>query len=359
MLGILLGMSSRPSGQPFDPARPGLWVPVRIDPGGVTGPTENQARGPGWRRTSRGYYLPADVSDDDPEQRIVEAGHLLPPTGGVTGWAALRWQGGTWFGGLRNDGETRRPVVLSVIHGEIRSQPGIQVSSERQTQGEFEVIDGLRVTNPVRSVLFEMRYADNLRDAVVALDMAAADDLVSVDEAAAFATPGLNGWTGVPLGREGIALGCENCWSPQEVYSRLHWELDAGFPRPLCNHPVFDLGGRHIGTPDLLDIEAGVVGEYDGALHLAGGRRAVDLQREGRFRRVGLEYFTIVAADKKDPERIVRRMVETRSRARWEAESSRAWTVVPPPWWVPTVTVAQRRALSEAQRARFLGRRSG
>ena len=39
-------------------------------------------------------------------------------------------------------------------------------------------------------------------------------------------------------------------------------------PRPLCNVPVFDRFGQHIGTPDLLDPVAGVVGEYDGALHL-------------------------------------------------------------------------------------------
>ena len=138
----------------------------------------------------------------------------------------------------------------------------------------------------------------------------------------------------------------------------LHWELDAGFPRPLCNHPIFDRAGRHLGTPDLLDVEAGVVGEYDGALHLEGRRRAADLGREDVFRRAGLEYFTMVAADKADPDRIVQRMRDARARARWEAESVRRWTAEPPPWWVPTVTVAQRRALTDAQRARFLRRRA-
>jgi hypothetical protein len=66
----------------------------------------------------------------------------------------------------------------------------------------------------------------------------------------------------------------------------------------------------------------------------------------------------VVAADKADPGRVVQRMQDARARARWEAESVRQWTVVPPPWWVPTVTVAQRRALSDAQRMRFLRRRA-
>ncbi|MEP9363444.1 hypothetical protein ABLE68_10810 [Nocardioides sp. CN2-186] len=233
------------------------------------------------------------------------------------------------------------------------------MTSERLTGSEFVVVDGLSVSVPVRSVLFEMRYAKDERAAALQLSMAAYDDLVSIEEASAFATPGLNGWIGIPKARAGIFLAEENCWSPQELLMVLTWQLDAGFPRPLCNHPVFDLDGRHIGTPDLLDVEAGVVGEYDGKIHLAGDRRAVDLEREGAFRRAGLEYFTVVAADLASPERIVQRMAEARSRARWERESARAWTVAPPAWWVPTVTVAQRRALTDAQRARFLRRRPG
>ncbi len=302
--------------------------------------------------------MPADT-ERTVDQRIVEAGVLLPSYGGVTGWAGLHWMHGRWFGGLADDGQTVRPVDLAVRHGDIRSRPGIRVTSERLTGSEFVMVDGLSVSVPVRSVLFEMRYAAGERSAALNLSMAAYDDLVSIDEATAFASPGLNGWIGVPKARAGILLAEENCWSPQELLMVLTWRLDAGFPRPRCNHPVFDRDGRHIGTPDLLDPEAGVAGEYDGAVHLVGDRRAADLDREDAFRRVGLEYFTVVAADRAHPERIVQRMTHARARARWEPESARAWTVVPPSWWVPTTTVAQRRALSDAQRARFLRYRVG
>jgi hypothetical protein len=32
----------------------------------------------------------------------------------------------------------------------------------------------------------------------------------------------------------------------------------AGLPRPDVNQPVFDLDGRFLGIPDLLDLEAGL-----------------------------------------------------------------------------------------------------
>jgi hypothetical protein len=44
----------------------------------------------------------------------------------------------------------------------------------------------------------------------------------------------------------------------------------------LVNRPVFDQHGHHVATPDLLDVEAGVVGEYDGAMHRGRARHARD-----------------------------------------------------------------------------------
>ena len=123
--------------------------------------------------------------------------------------------------------------------------------------------------------------------------------------------------------------------------------------------PVFDRSGRHLGTPDLLDEEAGVVGEYDGSLHLQGVQRGRDVRREEAFRAVGLEYFTVVAADAREPEVVVRRMLATRARARFAAESARAWTLVRPHWWIPTETVVQRRALTAEQRQRLFRNRAG
>jgi hypothetical protein len=333
--------------------------PVRVDPSGLVGPTPKQATGQYWRRTSHGLFVPAEVDGSVPEQRIVEAAAVLPSYGGVTGWAALRWMGATWFGGLAPDGSTELPVCLVTAGDDIRPQPGIAVSAERLDPSELVVVDGMSLTIPARSVTFEMRYAASVSAAVVAADMAMQADLVSRTELWDFVA-GLQGWTGVPRCREAMPLTNENSWSPRETtHLRLVWVLDAGLPPTLCNVPVFDRAGHHIGTPDLLDEEAGVAGEYDGALHLHGAQRARDVRREEAFRSVGLEYFTVLAADAADRAAVVRRMRATRARARFEAPSARAWTTQKPPWWVPTETVDQRRALNAAQRERLLRHRTG
>lgn len=114
---------------------------------------------------------------------------------------------------------------------------------------------------------------------------------------------------------------------------RLLWELGAGLPRPLTNMPIFTLGGRHIGTPDLLDPVSGVLGEYDGGLHLAGDRRARDIRREAVFREHGLEPVTMVAEDRIDNRAFLDRLRAAYRRARRRLTSDRNWTVVPPPWW--------------------------
>jgi hypothetical protein len=292
------------------------------------------------------------------EQRIVEAAAVLPWFGGVTGWAGLRWSGAPWFSGLLADGVTPAPVTLVTNSADIRPQPGIAVSAESLNPGEIAELDGVRITVPERCALFEMRYAGSLEAAVIVADMAMQADVVSREELFAFAGT-LSGWTGIPLARRALALTHENSWSPQETRMRLVWVREAELPAPLCNVPVFDLSGRHIGTPDLFEPGAGVVGEYEGAVHLEGRQRGVDVRREQAFRDVGLEYFPVVGSDWRDRVTLAARMRSAYERARRQRTGARAWTLEPPSWWTPTDTVARRRELSAAQRARLLRRRAG
>ncbi len=199
-----------------------------------------------------------------------------------------------------------------------------------------------------------MRYSFGLRSAVKVFDMAAAADLVDLDEIVSFTAEWLAAWTGVGKVRKALPFVDENSWSPMETEMRLLWMIDLALPRPLSNHPVFDMDGRHIGTPDLIDVEAGVVGEYDGSLHLSGRQRERDLVREAAFRAVGLEYVVMVANDRTNPGRYLQRAREAHDRARRTAMRKRLWTIEPPEWWTPTTTVAQRRGLSTEQKTRFL-----
>ncbi len=342
---------------PFHPNRPDLVAPVPVDPTGLAGPTPREARGPHWVRTSHGLFVPAGVDVDRPEQRTVQAAEVVPHVGGVTGWAQLRWAGGTWFSGLQPDGRSQRPVDLATPLTDIRSQPGIRISHEHLDIVELEWLDGLRTTSSARSLLFEVRKARTLWLAVQAIDMAAYSDLVSLAELAEYVDVHV-GWPGIRQARVARDLADENSWSPREVWLRLVWMLEGGYPRPLMNTPVFDLSGRHIGTPDLLDHAAGVAGEYEGAdTHLDPETRYHDLTREDAFRSVGLEYFTAVTRDSRHREGLVRRMRAARGRAGWLRPEERRWTTHPPDWWVPTATVEQRRALTPDQRRRWLRHR--
>ena len=335
--------------------RPGLFWPVKSDPAGVVGPTPKVARGPRWRTSSRGRFVPASVARTT-EQRIVEAAAVLPEHGGVTGWAALHWQRARWFDGLGVQG-SERPVWLVTAGDDIRAQQGIAISAERLDPRDLITIDGVRLTTAVRSTWFEMRYAETLRDAVRTLCMAAYDDLVSIKELDAYVYEH-PGWTGTPQARAASSFADESCWSPMEVDMLIVWVVDADLPRPLCNRPIFDRRGNFIATPDLLDVEAGVVGEYEGPLHLERTQRSRDVRREELYRRHGLEYFTMLNDDRRNPSSMAERMHSTRARAAFTAESTRSWTVEPPSWWIPTHTVELRRALEPIHRERLLGYRA-
>ncbi len=320
-----------------------MW-PVPIDPTGRRGPTPGSARGPRWRRSGPGLYVPSDVDAHAPEQRVVEAAARLPASGAITGWAGLRWLGATWLDGRTPDGRAERDVVLLATNADIRPFPGQRFSAERLNPCEVRVVDGVPVTVPVRSVCFELRYPEGEREGIVAADMAAYANLVSRAEIGDY-LPHLSGWTGVQRVRDALPLISENSWSPPETRMRLVWLLDAGLPPVLCNQPVFDRRGRHLGTPDILDPVAGVLGEYDGAeFHLGPSNRRRDVGREDDLRAAGLETFSVVAGQTADRDGLAARMLRTRARARWQDPATRAWTLVPPAGWRLRLTVADRRA---------------
>lgn len=286
-------------------------------------------------------------------QRIVEAAARLPAHGAVTGWAALCWLEGRWFDGT-GPGSIERPVTLALgSRHSLRPDDRLRVSQELVPAGEIRRVRGIRVTSPLWSVAFEMRKARTDEDAVVAFEMAAYDDLVSVAELASFVDEALWIRQGVQRVRDLLAELEENSWSPQEPVMRRTWE-GGGFGRPRANCPVFDGAGRFVGTPDLLDVEAGVYGMYDGALHLAGDVRHGDVAKEAAYRALGLEGVTMMAGDLMDRDPFVARLREAYARAERRSPDMRLWSQRLPDWWTPTFAVDQRRALSAYDCSRLL-----
>lgn len=337
---------------------PGVVVPVPVDPSGQDGPTPNQARGRRWRRTAPGLYVPSDVAVDCAAQRIVEVATGLPDTAAITGWAALTWMGATWFDGLAPDGRTPLPVPVAVDDKRrIRKRVGACLSEDWLFADDVVVVDGIRVTVPNRSVTWAARRATTVVAAVQIIDMAAYDDFIDLADLADYVTR-LPARPGVRKLRAAVDLADENAWSPQEPPMRICWTHDAHRPRPLCNVPVFDTEGRHLFTPDLIDPDAGVVGEYDGAIHTEAGPRRRDLNREALLRDHSLELVTMMSTDRRDTSDFVKRLRAAYCRARARSGTA-TWTLEQPDTWIDTSTVARRRALTGAEREIWLSWRKG
>ncbi|WP_210649364.1 hypothetical protein [Nocardioides sp. SYSU D00065] len=329
-----------------------VWPTRRRD---AEGPSPWQTRSGAFRSVGAGWWVPADVNASV-EQRIVEAAARLPAHGAVTGWAGLRWLGARWSGGVGPDGRDR-PVVLALGSRHTRRpSAGIRVSQELVPAGHIRRARGLRVTSALWSVAFEMRKAPSEEAALVAFEMAAYDDLVSVAELAAFIDEALWIRQGVQRVRDLLPHLEENSWSPPESVMRRTWQL-AGHGRPLANRPVFDRAGRFVGTPDLLDAHHGVYGQYDGALHLAGAVRHADVAKDAAYRALGLEGVTMLAGDLADRGPFCNRLREAYARAARRPADLRLWARELPAWWVPTSGVEQRRALSAHDATRLLAYR--
>ncbi|GAA3667935.1 hypothetical protein GCM10022237_29790 [Nocardioides ginsengisoli] len=335
-------------------SRRGVVLPVHLDATGRTGPTPGQARGGRWRGVAPGWYVPGEVDGAVLDQRIVEALAGVPSYAAVTGWASLARRDARWFKGLAADGRTVVDVPVALQTRGVRRRAGVELTEDWLFDDDIEVVDGLPVTRPERAVAFEVCRTRSLAPAVRMVDLACAADLTDLATLDTY-TQRLIARPGVPRLRTALAWADENVWSPQESTMRVVWRQR--IPRALlANRPLFDHDGRHLVTPDLIDPLAGVVGEYDGAVHLGDGLRRRDLDRDALYRDLGLELVTMMSAGTGDVHHFERRLAAAyRRAARRPAESPR-WTLRQPAWWVDTSTVARRRALTLDQRATWLRR---
>jgi len=191
--------------------------------------------------------VPAKVGDEVVEQRILEQASRIRSYGAVTAWASLRWQGAAFFDGTTPGGSRRLPVPIVLGPARLQRDPRVDLSQEQLSVSEIAWLAGIPLTTPERAVFDEVRRRNDLREGVVALEMAIAANLVTLAGFAAYVVT-RQAWTGVPLTREVLDLTGGECLSPPEVRMRLVWILDCRLPAPICNRPVFDLRGTCSGS---------------------------------------------------------------------------------------------------------------
>ena len=261
-----------------------------------------------------------------------------------------------WFDGRAPDGQTLLPIPVALgDRRTIARRPGVVRSEDWLFDDDIIDCDGLPVTCPARSITFETRRARSLVRAVQTIDLALAGDAIHPDELGDYLER-LVGRRGVGRTRAAAGLADENVWSPQETSMRVEWRQRYPSRMLLTNRPIFDRTGRHLITPDLLDEQAGVAGEYDGAIHLEDVPRRRDLDRDALYRDLGLELVTMMSTDRSDTAHFLTRLDGAYRRAAQRRGRPRVWTIEQPSWWVDTSTVAQRRALTAEQREIWLRR---
>lgn len=297
----------------------------------AAGVTPGALAGAQWRQVAHGWHVPTGVPLT-PAQRLVQAAAVLPE-GCLSGWAAAYVLGADALDG-RDPFTGARQTVRVVLPPEAshRSVPGVRCVRAELDASAVLSVDGLTVTTGLRTAQDLAREAPDLAEAVVALDALVQATVVDLRRLQV-GLAGLERGRGVRQARAAGELCRPGVRSTWETRLRL-FVVEAGLPEPEVNIPVFDLSGRFLGTPDLLDLEAGLAIEFDGA-----GHRDREQHRQDNVREEGLEHGGLVVSrvDSRDltqhRDQLARRLRAARAHALRNPRPV-GWTIVPPPGWL-------------------------
>lgn len=300
-------------------------------------------RGETYTRIARGYYRPATTPAQaiNSTQRIVDAQATMPDGALIAGWAAAYVHGIDALDGL--DDHTMRPLPVPVL-----LPPGLHRAdttevryrqSKRPIRGEL--VNEVPVTMPVRTALDLAREAPDLTEAVVPLDAFLRVRLLTPEHLER-GVERFGRRRGIRQARAAIHLARVGVRSNWETRLRMFAILELGLANLQVNRAVFDPTGNVLGVPDLLDAEAALAIEYDGARwrsdRVAGHRdreqHREDNAREERLERAGL---IVVRAEKRDltahRTKLAQRILSARQDGLRRDRTRDRWTLDEPDDW--------------------------
>lgn len=261
------------------------------------GVTRRELDGPLWRTTGSGRYAFVGTDAFDTRQRILEAAARLPPLGAVGGWAAAQLHGALELDGVAADGQTPLPVPLCLTEAHhLASDTRLTVSRSRLIDEDVVSIGGVRCTSLVRTAFDLARLTSDLREAVVAVDVMLRFTDLPLEDVLAYADQRRR-WRGHRQLRQVMSLADAHALSPPETRLRLLWVLDAGLPPPLVNRLIVNRDGCPVARADLLDVDAGLVGEQDGSHHWMAKQRSEDERRTDRLQQLDLRVLRFTSYD--------------------------------------------------------------
>ena len=242
----------------------------------------------------RWHYRPIYPDDDlprDAELTIAVKAHAAylwsRRRAVVTGRAAAALHGAKWV-------DDTEPVEL--LWANSHRPDGIVTRRDRYTCDEVTVVGGIAVATPSRAGLALGRHLRRGR-AVAHLDALAAATGITAAEVLALANRHA-GARGIRAARIAADLMDAGAQSPKETWLRLLL-LDAGYPRPTTQIPVFDGYREPFAFLDLGWEDVMIAVEYDGDQHRKDrGRYVWDERRLRRLSRLGWLHVKVIAEDR-------------------------------------------------------------
>lgn len=248
----------------------------------------------GYTRLFRDVYLDRDV----PVTAVVraKAGWLWTKRQGiVAGVSAAALHGSKWV---------EETTVVELIHDNRHRLPGLLTRGDRIEDDEIDTVDGIPVTNPVRTAL-DLGCWYPLTSGVAAIDsLARATEFKAAD--VDLIAERYAGRRGIARARLAVSLSDAGSQSPKETWLRLVL-INAGLPRPQTQIAVRDEVGTAFAYLDMGWDDVKVAVEYDGEQHRNDRRQyAWDIRRSEMLERRGWIVIRVVLGDK--PADIVRRV---------------------------------------------------
>jgi hypothetical protein len=281
--------------------------------------------GPLWKPAWRGVHVPHTADLKDPDVRLEAVGALLPDGAALGGWAALHARNVPGLDGrIGLTGKTRS--ILICVGPVMLMQPrsGLIIDRARFSPAELSVCSGVPVVSPERAICQIARH-NGAEYGLAVADATCRKGVTTPTRLREFVAT-QHRRPGVPAMRLVAQLVDPRSASMPESHLRYVWVVLAGLPVPLVNPSLVDESGVFIGSPDLLDREAGVVGEYDGATHRGLTTHTNDNNREEGFENHDLIVVRATSLDVWPRRDLLVQRIQTAQRRGLARDSSRdAW----------------------------------
>ena len=261
----------------------------------AAGLTDKSLESSPWRQVFRTVWVHQDVPDSR-ELRLAAARLVIPEYGVLCGLTAA------WVLGVDVRREDDLDVHVGFAKGRrIRKRDGLEVCQETLDESDWCLIDGVRVTTPLRTAFDCLRWLRRAEPVVVA-DALTHAGLTSVDDLRVYFASKRR-LRNLRIGEALLELVDPKSESPMETRTRLVI-ITGGLPRPESQWEIHTPAGTFVARADFAYPEHKVAVEYDGAWHWA--QRRADDRRRAAMRALGWVVLVYDADDiYGDPDRVV------------------------------------------------------